>query len=115
MHELSVALSILEIAAEEAERQGGARVAAIHLKLGLLSGIVAEALLSAYELARTGSALENAQLVIEEVPVLVHCPTCLAERAPPSIQEIRCPICGTPTPQVVRGRELEVVALEIES
>jgi Zn finger protein HypA/HybF involved in hydrogenase expression len=28
---------------------------------------------------------------------------------------MRCPVCGTPTPEVVGGRELEVVALEIES
>ena len=34
MHELSIALSILDIAAEEAERRGGVGVAAIHLKLG---------------------------------------------------------------------------------
>ena len=37
------------------------------------------------------------------------------ERRPASVQELCCPVCGAPTPQVVRGRELEVVALELES
>ena len=33
-----------------------------------------------------------------------------------SIQDLRCPVCGGSTlPQVVSGRELEVVAVEIES
>ena len=40
MHELSIAMSILDVAEEEAERQGGARVVAVHLKLGPLSGVV---------------------------------------------------------------------------
>ena len=43
MHELSIALSILDLAAEEAGRRGG-RVVAVHLKLGPLSGVVKEAL-----------------------------------------------------------------------
>src|SRR5262245_15366923 len=115
MHELSIALSILDIAAEEAERQGGGRVAAIHLRLGPLSGVVKEALRSAYDLAREGTALEKAELIIEDAPLLAYCPACAAERAPPSAQQLCCPDCGTPTPEVVRGRELEVIALEIES
>ena len=67
MHELSIALSILDFAAEEAERRGG-RVVAVHLRLGPLSGVVKEALLSAYELAREGTPLAAAALVVEEVP-----------------------------------------------
>jgi hydrogenase nickel incorporation protein HypA/HybF len=115
MHELSIALSILDVAAEEAERQGGGRVAAIHLRLGPLSGVVPDALRSAYDLAREGSPLAAAELLIEEVPLVVYCPACSAEVAPPSVQQLCCPACGTPTPDVVRGRELEVVALEVEA
>jgi hydrogenase nickel incorporation protein HypA/HybF len=115
MHELSIALSILDLAAEEAERRGEARVAAIHLRLGPLSGVVKDALRSAYDLAREGTALEKAELVIEDVALLAYCPVCAANQALPSAQRLVCPVCGTPTPEVVRGRELEVVALEIES
>jgi hydrogenase nickel incorporation protein HypA/HybF len=114
MHELSIALSIADMAAEEAERHGGARVAAVHLRLGPLSGVVKEALLSAYELAREGSAVEHSQLVIEEVPIRIFCATCDAERDA-SLQEMCCPTCGSPPSRVVSGREMEVVALEIES
>jgi hydrogenase nickel incorporation protein HypA/HybF len=114
VHELSLALSILDLAAEEAGRHGGGRVAAVHLRLGPLSGVVKEALVSAFELAREGSPLPSAELVIEEVPLVAYCPACAAERTLPSPQLLRCPDCGTPTPEVVRGRELEVVALEIE-
>jgi hydrogenase nickel incorporation protein HypA/HybF len=112
MHELSIALSLLDLAAEEAERLGG-QVAAIHLRLGPLSGVVRQALASAYDLAREGSPLADAELVFEEVALATYCPACDRVVAPPSIAELRCPACGTPTPEVRRGRELEVVALEI--
>jgi hydrogenase nickel incorporation protein HypA/HybF len=113
MHELSIALSIVDMAADEAQRRE-VRVRGIHLRLGPLSGVVKQALLSAYELAREGSALADAQLVIEEVPVLAHCPTCRVTRAVVSVQQFVCAECGTPTPEVVSGRELEMVALEVQ-
>jgi hydrogenase nickel incorporation protein HypA/HybF len=114
MHELSIALSILDIAAEEAGRHGG-RVAAVHLRLGPLAGVVKEALLSAYDLAREGSPLAKAELVIEEVPAVVFCRACAAERAVASVRQLCCPDCGVPAAEVVGGRELVITALEIES
>jgi hydrogenase nickel incorporation protein HypA/HybF len=114
MHELSIAMSILDIAAEESERRGGVRVLGIHLKLGPLSGVVKEALLSAFGLAREGDSLAEAELVIEEVPIALYCPTCQGNRAAVSIQELRCVECGTLTSHVVTGRELEIVAMEIQ-
>ena len=64
MHELSIALSIVEMAEEEAGKRGGARVNAVHLKLGLLAGVVKDALLSSYELACEGTSLAGSRLVI---------------------------------------------------
>jgi hydrogenase nickel incorporation protein HypA/HybF len=114
MHELSIAMSMVEMAAEEAASRGGAQVNAVHLKLGPLSGVVKEALLFSYEVACAGTPLEGSQLVIEDVPVIVYCPTCEAETAPVSLQQFCCSICATPTPQVLRGKELQVFALEIQ-
>src|SRR5271156_6624131 len=114
MHELSIAMSIVEMALEELERQGSVRVHAVHLRLGLLSGVVKQALLSSYEMACVATPLEGSQLLIEEIPVEVFCPKCDAPRLVSSIQWFCCPECGTPTPTVLRGKELEVVALEIK-
>lgn len=114
MHELSIAMSMVEMAAEEAERRGGVRVHAIHLKLGDLSGVVKEALRFSYTVACEGTLLEGSQLVIEEVPVVVYCPVCDAETALASVQQFCCAACHAPTSQVVQGKELEVTALEIE-
>jgi hydrogenase nickel incorporation protein HypA/HybF len=112
MHELSIALSIIDVAAEEAERRG-VTVVAVHLRLGPLSGVVKEALLSAYELAREDSPLAGARLVIRQTPIVAWCPTCRCERQIESVQRLCCPACDTPTPDVRQGREMEVVALEV--
>jgi hydrogenase nickel incorporation protein HypA/HybF len=61
MHELSFALSIVDLAAEAAERQGGPRVVAIYLRLGPRAGVVPDALRSAYDLARESSAVGAAE------------------------------------------------------
>ena len=114
MHELSIAMSILDMAEEEAGRRD-AEVDAIHVKLGALSGVVKEALLSAYDLARTETTLETAQLIIEEVPVMIYCPRCQAPRRVPSIQQLSCSECDTPSAEILQGRELQVVALELRS
>jgi len=112
MHELSIAMSIVELAQEEIEQRGG-RISAVHLKLGALSGVVKEALLSSYEMACEDTCLAGSRLIFEDVPVIVFCPHCQAQRSLSSVQWFCCSECGTPTPEVVQGKELEVVALEM--
>ena len=113
MHELSIAMSIVEMAEEEAERHGG-QVCAVHLKLGMLSGVVKEALLSSYEMASEDTPLAGSRLIVEELPIIVYCAQCKARRAVDSAQWMCCPECGTPASEIVQGKELEVVALEIQ-
>jgi len=113
MHELSIAMSIVEMAQEEASKRGALQVTAVHLKLGALSGVVKDALLSAYEMACEDTPLQGFPLVIEEVPIMVFCPECQARRAVSAVQLFCCAECGTPASEIVQGKELEVVALEI--
>jgi hydrogenase nickel incorporation protein HypA/HybF len=113
MHELSIAMSIVEMAGEEAERHGG-QVSAVHLKLGALSGVVKEALLSSYEMACEDTPLAGSRLIVEEIPIVVFCGQCKAARPISSAQWCCCPECGAPSGEILQGRELEVVALEIQ-
>jgi hydrogenase nickel incorporation protein HypA/HybF len=113
MHELSIAMSIVEMAQEEAQRRG-VHVSAIYLKVGPLAGVIQEALVSAFDLAAEGTGVEGARLVVEEVPIVVHCPTCREDRKIESPQWLCCPVCNTATPEVIQGSELQVTALEID-
>jgi hydrogenase nickel incorporation protein HypA/HybF len=114
MHELSIALSMIDLATEEALRRRAARVNSLHLKLGPLSGVVKEALLFSYEVASKDTLLEGSQLLIEDVPAAIYCVPCQKEQTLESVQRLCCPVCGTFSAEIVRGRELEFVAMEIE-
>ncbi|HKT87152.1 MAG TPA: hydrogenase maturation nickel metallochaperone HypA [Candidatus Sulfotelmatobacter sp.] len=113
MHELSIAMGIVEAAADEAQRRG-VRVSAVHLRLGALSGVVKDALLFSYEVACQETPLQGSQLIVEDMPVVVFCPRCKDQRQLASLQSFACPACGTPTMDIRQGKELEVFALEVE-
>lgn len=113
MHELSIALSIIEGVEEEMARRQDAQVVAVHLKLGPLSGVVKEALLFSYGLACEGTRLEGSKLEIEEIPVVLFCPNCRREQPAWSMQRLCCAICDTPSADIRKGSELEVFALEL--
>jgi hydrogenase nickel incorporation protein HypA/HybF len=113
MHELSIAMGIVEAAIDEA-RQRDVQVNAVHLRLGALSGVVKDALLFSYEVACQGTPLEGSRLVIEEVAVAVFCPQCKKKRVLESMQLFICPECASPTGEVLQGKELEVYALEVK-
>jgi len=112
MHELSIAMSIVDMAQEEAIRRD-VTIDAVHLELGPLSGLVAEALLFSYEIACSGTALEGSRLVITPVAIVVYCPACKAQKTLSSMQWFCCPECGEPTSEVIHGNELVITALEI--
>ena len=83
------------------------QVKAVHLKLGPLSGVVKEALLSAYELAaRTLRLLGSGwwwkmfrSSSSAQLP---------GERTVSSMQWLCCSECDTPASEIVQGQELEV-------
>lgn len=114
MHELSIAHSLVEVAAGAAAEAGVARVDVVHLRLGALAGVVKDALLFGFEIAAADTPLAGARLEIEDVAVQVYCPDCDVVAPLPSIQSFRCPRCGRPTADVRAGRELQLVALEYE-
>jgi hydrogenase nickel incorporation protein HypA/HybF len=114
MHELSIAMSLVDVACEEIAKLGDeVSVDALHVRLGALSGVVKEALLFSFDLAASGTPIEGARLEIEDVTVTVFCPDCNAERELDSAQHFHCPVCGALCPEVVHGRELQLTALEV--
>jgi hydrogenase nickel incorporation protein HypA/HybF len=113
MHELSLALSLLDEIEAVAAREGATRVAAVHLRLGQMSGVVRDALLFSWDLARADTVARDAALVIDEIPVAVWCAHCDAERSIRAGEGLTCSGCGNVAPTILRGRELEVVAMEV--
>jgi len=112
VHELSIAMSLVELVLEHAGPLNGARVEAVHLRLGALAGVVEDALTFSFDVACRGTPLDGARLVIEHVPLAVFCSRCRAVHTLEGFP-LRCPVCGQPAGDLVRGRELELTALEV--
>ena len=104
MHEVGVMQSALEIALEQAGRQGASRIDCIALRVGMLSGVVPEALEFAFDVVARGTIAEGGRLVVERVPILCVCAGCGAEfRADDLIFD--CPHCRTARrPSAARAR-----------
>ncbi len=66
MHELSIALSLVDLASEKALAIGPVRVDTVFVRIGPLSGVVKDALLFCFDEAARGSAIEGARLEIED-------------------------------------------------
>jgi hydrogenase nickel incorporation protein HypA/HybF len=113
MHELSIAIGMIEQIMEESASRGGLDVEAVHLKLGVFSGVDKDALLFGYELACEGTPLQGSRLLIETVPLVIYCPGCNRARTPVSIYQLCCPDCLVPAQDIISGREIEVASLEV--
>jgi hydrogenase nickel incorporation protein HypA/HybF len=113
MHELSIALSIVDGALQELDRHQGAHARAIHLRLGRLSGVDRDALLFSYEVACRETPLADSRLIIEDVDVSILCPSCGGERPIRSFPLLLCAECGGAGERVVRGEELEITGMEV--
>lgn len=66
MHELSIALSLVDLASEKAAALGDVRVDAIFIRVGPLSGVVRESLLFCFDEAARGTAIDGARLEIQD-------------------------------------------------
>ena len=112
MHELSVAISLVEQLEQVARRERASRITSVHLALGALSGVEREPLEFCFPMAAAGTLAEGARLEIEEVPVTVRCGPCGTETAVAE-PRLACPRCGAPGVEIVGGRELTVRSMEV--
>ena len=94
MHELSIALNIVDGGLEELQRRGVSQASAIHVRVGRLSGVDKDALLFSYSIACQDTALAQSRLLIEYVDVAILCPACAAERPIRSFPTLHVPNAG---------------------
>lgn len=113
MHELSLARSLIEMVDDYALEHGAERVTRIRVRLGVLSALT-RALHVSFQAASRQTRCEGAVLEIEEVPLSVHCRFCDEVKAPSGRYNFRCPDCGHATPQVVTGREMQLVSISLD-
>lgn len=111
MHELSIARAVVAEVEDAARLHGAVGVRSVTLSVGRLAGVVPGALTFGFELASEATMLEGAELIIEVEPTVVWCP--LGDHQV-ELADMRfvCPEHGCATPELLSGKQLEIVRFE---
>jgi hydrogenase nickel incorporation protein HypA/HybF len=110
LHEISIAASIVEVAARHA---GGRRVERVFVRVGHLRQVVPSALTFGFALVAQGTTVEGAELCLEEVPARGMCRECGTESVLESFP-LSCGACGGFDLEILAGEEMYVESLEME-
>lgn len=113
MHEVSIALSLLDIAEKQCKKEGYKGIESIAVKIGKASGIMPEALLFAFDAVKRGTLAENAHLTIEEIPVSGYCNNCKKTFTIDETFVLYCPKCGDTAFRLISGKELDIIELDV--
>ncbi|MCX7872096.1 MAG: hydrogenase maturation nickel metallochaperone HypA [Verrucomicrobiae bacterium] len=113
MHEVGIMANVLRIAEETARRNEAERILRLKVRIGVMSGVVMEALEFAFEALKKGTMAEGADLDIDVVSASCWCEECKIEYEPDEI-DFLCPKCGGGNIKLQKGREMELVSIDYE-
>ena len=111
MHELSIAVNIVEVVTEQLEDFPGGHVLSVKLRIGEASGVDAGQLRFAFPIAADGTALEGADLMIDTVHLAFRCRAC--NHSPLKSGVTVCPRCQSGDIELAAGDELEIASFEL--
>lgn len=105
MHELSIALALLDELNALAAGQGLGRIERVEVEAGARRGIVPEALSLAFAEAARGGVAEGAELALSVLPTQARCRHCGLEFAP-AVDDYACARCGQADVDILSGDEI---------
>lgn len=110
MHELSIVMSIIKIAEDEAIKNNASGIEEIELDIGELSGIEMTAFDFAWEQAIKSTLLEGSKRSINRIAGEGRCTDCNSVFLMQQQYE-PCPACGQYLIKTEKGKELRVKSL----
>ena len=113
MHEMSLAINIVELVSAKAQAAGGKKVTSVEIEAGKLSGVMVEALVFCFEAAARDTPAEGARLEVREVEGCGSCLGCGHSFVADSLLA-QCPQCGGYAVETLQGRELKVLSLTVD-
>lgn len=114
MHELSVTENLLDIALRHAEAAKARRVTDLYLRIGQLSSFVDDSVQFYWDIISKGTPCEGAVLHFERIPAELQCLDCGTSYTLDGEMH-GCPQCGSSRIKVLRGDELTVDSIGIDT
>lgn len=112
MHELSIVMSIIDMATDETRKAGASQVEEIELEIGSLSGVEMCSFEFAWQQAVPGSLLQHAQRKIHHVKGKGKCLDCEMVFNVENYYDA-CPVCNSHLINISSGKELRVKSLTV--
>jgi len=112
MHELSIALGIVDIAEKETQKAKAQKVELIELEIGTLAGIEFDSLDFVWPSAVKDTVLEHAEKRIHVIEGEAKCGDCQHIFKVKNIYD-SCPKCNSFLKSIIKGKELLVKSLEV--
>jgi hydrogenase nickel incorporation protein HypA/HybF len=113
MHEFSIAKSLIDSVIQEAELRKAITILKVELEIGSVSGIVTNALSTAIEALIQGTVLEKTKFVFKNKEGVGECRKCRKQYPVHEIFDL-CPLCGSANPIILQGKELNLLAIDLE-
>jgi hydrogenase nickel incorporation protein HypA/HybF len=113
MHELSIALSIIDIAKDEAQKAKATLVKEVEIDVGSLAGIEFESLEFSFSAVTKNTELENTTFLINRIIARSECRDCHIYFEAGHLFE-PCPNCKGFNTILLQGKELKVKSILIE-
>jgi len=107
---MTLALNLVDLALETAQKAQAKRITHIELEMGTLSGVMKAALVTCFEVAKQNTLAHDCQLKITEIPGRGQCPVCHYEGQIQSFAN-RCPECGNWGMNVLAGKTLRITTI----
>lgn len=114
MHEVSLALSIVDSAVNICREDGYSCIESIRVRIGRASGVLPEALSFAFDIAKADTIAHDAKLVIDIVPVGGSCNGCGNDFEVDDGYVLNCPLCGSGLFRINKGYEMEITEMEVK-
>lgn len=112
MHELSIVMSIVDIAGSELKKANGNGIDEIELDIGALSGIETSCFDFAWQQAVKETTLADATCKMNHIPAVASCPDCQIEFPIENLYDA-CPVCNRHQVRIIQGKELRVKSIVI--
>jgi hydrogenase nickel incorporation protein HypA/HybF len=113
MHELSIAMSIVDLALAEAEKANASVINQVDVEIGSMAGVELEALQFAWDSAIKNTAASKAKLLIHPIKAEAHCYQCDKDFLLENFFT-QCPNCNGFRYNIIKGKELRVSSLLVD-
>jgi hydrogenase nickel incorporation protein HypA/HybF len=113
MHEASIAISLLETVSDLCQQEGYNSIESVRLKVGRAAGILPDALLFAFDVAKAGTIASQAELIIEYILLGGFCCDCGSQFESEERYIYSCPACKSSAIKITGGDEMQIIDMEV--